>query len=91
MKHRHLSHEGYTLAAIDDILERGLLPEWAPLLHALRNDPYGEMAAKVEKIISSREIYGAGELFKEALSTFRARYGERQEKEPPAVRPGRTS
>lgn len=31
MLHRHLNHQGYTLAAIDDIIARGKRLEWAEL------------------------------------------------------------
>ena len=30
MKHRRLTHEGFTLAAIEDILDRGKMPDWVP-------------------------------------------------------------
>ena len=46
MKHRHLTHEGVTTAAIEDILSRGRLPDWAPLIAAIRDDPYGPVAEK---------------------------------------------
>ena len=28
MRHRHLNHEDYTLAAIDDVSARGLWADW---------------------------------------------------------------
>ncbi len=31
MLHRHLNHEGYTLAALDDVIERGKRADWAEL------------------------------------------------------------
>jgi hypothetical protein len=31
MQHRHLTHESYTLAAIDDIIARGKLEHWREL------------------------------------------------------------
>jgi hypothetical protein len=31
MLHRHLNHQGFTLAAIDDIIARGKLKDWADL------------------------------------------------------------
>jgi len=36
MKHRHLNHEAFTLAAIEDILSRGSMPDWAPLIETIR-------------------------------------------------------
>jgi hypothetical protein len=35
MKHRHLNHEDFTLAAIDDIIARGRLGDWDELRLAL--------------------------------------------------------
>jgi hypothetical protein len=29
MKHRHLNHEGFTATAIDDIIPRGVMEDWA--------------------------------------------------------------
>ena len=31
MLHRHLNHERYTLAALDDLIERGKREDWAQL------------------------------------------------------------
>jgi hypothetical protein len=31
MLHRHLNHEQYTLAAVDDVIERGKRADWAEL------------------------------------------------------------
>ena len=45
MKHRHLNHEDYTLAAIDDIIARGKRRDWADLRRAALDDP-----AVMEKI-----------------------------------------
>ena len=34
MKHRHINHETFTLAAIDDIIERGSRTDWVELRDA---------------------------------------------------------
>lgn len=34
MQHRHLNHQQYTLAAIDDVIGRGKRQEWAALRKA---------------------------------------------------------
>jgi hypothetical protein len=39
MQHRHLTHQAYTLAAIDDIIGRGKRQDWAALRTALLTDP----------------------------------------------------
>ena len=38
MRHRHLNHEDYTLAAIDDAIARGRWADWADLRRAVRAD-----------------------------------------------------
>ena len=58
MKHRHLAHEAFTLAAIEDILARGSMPDWVPLISAVRADPFGEVAEKT-RLLSERQLYGA--------------------------------
>lgn len=39
MEHRHLNHTGFTLAAIDDLIARGLRQDWAELRRAALADP----------------------------------------------------
>ncbi|MDX2300170.1 MAG: hypothetical protein NW204_10640 [Xanthomonadaceae bacterium] len=38
MRHRHLSHQDFTLAAIDDVIARGKRRDWAALRRALLAD-----------------------------------------------------
>ncbi len=58
MKHRHLNDEAFTLAAIEDILARGNMPDWAPLIDAIREDPYGEVEEKT-RVLCERPLHGA--------------------------------
>ena len=39
MLHRHLNHQGYTLASIDDIIARGRRQDWDDLRRALLDNP----------------------------------------------------
>ena len=39
MEHRHLTHQQLTLAAMDDIISRGMRSDWEQLRDAVRNDP----------------------------------------------------
>ena len=48
MKHRHLVDEEYSLAAIDDIIDRGQWADWTALRRMALNNPF--VMAKVEKI-----------------------------------------
>lgn len=52
MDHRHLEHSELTLAAIDDIIERGTRSSWAELGRAAQNDP--EIRAKIRRITDNR-------------------------------------
>lgn len=38
MLHRHLNHQGFTLAAIDDVIGRGKRQDWADLRRAVLRD-----------------------------------------------------
>ena len=58
MKHRHLRHEKFTLAAIEDIFDRGRMSDWVPLIGAIRADPFGEVAEKT-RLLCERPLYGA--------------------------------
>ena len=48
MRHRHLNHEDYTLAAIDDIIARGKWRDWADLRQAVLADH--ALRDKVEQV-----------------------------------------
>lgn len=72
MKHRHLTHEGFTLAAIEDILARGNMADWAPLIGEIQARPFGEVAGKILAVCRSVEIYGASKLFPRLIARARA-------------------
>jgi hypothetical protein len=74
MQHRNLTHEELTTAAIEDILARGKLPDWVPLIIAIRDDPYGDVAEKT-LILCEQPLYGAP-VFRRVLS------GARQSQQP---------
>lgn len=48
MEHRHLNHQGYTLAAIDDIILRGSLEDWLALRDEALAQP--EIFPKIQKV-----------------------------------------
>jgi hypothetical protein len=51
MTHRHLSHNEFTLAAIDDVIGRGTRPAWEALRRVLLEDP--EIRAKVMRVCAA--------------------------------------
>jgi hypothetical protein len=58
MKHRHLTHQEFTPAAIEDILERGRMPDWEPLIAAIEADPHGKVAETTLRLCE-RPVYAA--------------------------------
>jgi len=54
MQHRHLNHSDYTLAAIDDVIERGNLRDWADLARAVVGDETGRVREKVLRVSRAR-------------------------------------
>jgi hypothetical protein len=70
MKHRNLTHTQLTIAAIEDILSRGRMPDWVPLIAVIRADPYGEVAEKT-LVLSNRRLYGSP-VFRRVVKAARA-------------------
>jgi hypothetical protein len=59
MKHRHLTDDaGYTLPAIDDILDRGDAAAWADLAGEIERTPFGSVAERVLQICAAHPMYG---------------------------------
>lgn len=52
MEHRHLNHQGFTLAAIDDVIARGRRADWAALRQALLRD--ADVMEKIRKICRAK-------------------------------------
>ena len=53
MKHRHLNHEAFTLAAIDDIIARGGRKDWVELRDAA-SDP--AIAQKILRVCQAHAV-----------------------------------
>lgn len=52
MHHRHLNHQRYTLAAIDDVIERGRMQDWLALRDAARRQP--ELLDRIARVCVAR-------------------------------------
>jgi len=52
MLHRHLNHQQYTLAAIDDVISRGRMQDWIELRQAVLRD--ASLLAKIERLCHAR-------------------------------------
>jgi DNA-binding XRE family transcriptional regulator len=81
--HRHLDLppgtpvEELPLAAIHDLLDRGDLDDWRPLLRHIERDPDGELAAAVERLVDIYPMYGTSPLLRAWIERCRNRRGPR--------------
>ena len=60
-------------AALEALLDRGDLEDWAPVIRALRRDPHGALADRVLGVVRSRHLYGTSPLFEELVARLRRR------------------
>lgn len=79
MRHRHLDYADDTSpaqlgpAAIDDLLDRGDLSDWAPLARAIAAEPWGAVADTVLRLCRAHQMYGTSRLWTAYISACRAR------------------
>jgi DNA-binding XRE family transcriptional regulator len=77
-EHRHLDVDPSTpvselgLAALDDLLERGDLDDWQPLLAEVRRDPDGAVAERVLQLVERHPMSGTSELWRSWIETQRS-------------------
>lgn len=78
MRHRHLEITPGTPvdeldpAAVDDLLDRGALADWAPLAAAIRRDPSGELADRVLALVEAHPMFGTSPLWRAWIEGLRA-------------------
>jgi Helix-turn-helix domain len=79
MIHRHLDYPHGTppdqlgAAAIDDLLDRGDLHDWAPLARAVAAEPWGSVAETILRLCAAHPMYGTSPLWNAYVATCRAR------------------
>jgi hypothetical protein len=73
MRHRHLSHQRLTLAALDDLIENGTLADWRPVLARVRREPEGSVASRLAQLLSAKDYAESGALWRLFLDQARAR------------------
>jgi len=93
MIHRHLDHPEGTPpvqlgpAAIDDLLDRGDLEDWAPLARAVAGEPWGRLSDTILRLCAAHPMYGTSRLWLGYVGACRAatlgRGGASWPKEPP--------
>ncbi|HEY4028647.1 MAG TPA: hypothetical protein VGO86_19630, partial [Candidatus Dormibacteraeota bacterium] len=78
MIHRHLDHPKGTPpaqlgpAAIDDLLDRGDLDDWAPLASIVANEPWGSLADTIVRLCAAHPMYGTSRLWTAYVGACRA-------------------
>lgn len=71
--------------ALATAIDRGLVPDWQPILVDIRRSPWGPVARRVERYLDMRDAGGAGRLFR--LTIDRAReQADRNDREQVAAR-----
>lgn len=91
MIHRHLDHpagapvDSLGPAAIDDLLDRGDLADWAPLARSVAAEPWGPLARTVVRLCDAHPMYGTSSLWRAWIDHARARAeGANRPTGPPA-------
>src|SRR6266481_1983828 len=78
MIHRHLNPPKGTPpaqlgpAAIDDVLDRGDLEDWAPLARAVTDEPWGPLSDTVLRLCAAHPMYGTSRLWQAYVGACRA-------------------
>lgn len=60
------------VAALDDLLDRGDLEDWMPLLREIRRDPGGAVAGRVLHLVENHPMYGTSSLWRNWIAEQRA-------------------
>lgn len=74
MRHRHLelpadlAVERLPSVAVVDLLERGDLDDWLPLVRACLVDPTGPLAERVRRLVDDFPVYGVSPLLRRLLA-----------------------
>jgi len=63
-------------AAVDALLERGDLGDWAPLLRTVARDPWGPTAQTVLRLCEAHPMYGTTELWQAWIARRRSEEGQ---------------
>ena len=71
--------------AIVEVIDRGLVPDWQPVLAEINRSPWGPVARRVERYLSYRDPDGVGTFFALAIGHARDE-AARSEREAVAAR-----
>ena len=56
---------------IQAALERGSLSDYRRIAAEIRSDPWGDVARRVERVLSYTDPYGTGVLFRHVIASYR--------------------
>lgn len=90
MRHRHLELDPAAsvaelgLAALDDLLDRGDLSDWQPLLAEIEREPWGPVADRVQRLVEQHTMYGTSTLWRSWIDEQRS--ADRPVRTGPALR-----
>jgi hypothetical protein len=59
------------LSLLDDLLERGDLADWQPLLAEIRREPHGPVAQRVLQLVEAHPMYGTSPLWRAWIEELR--------------------
>lgn len=71
--------------ALVTAIDRGLVPDWQPIFHEIRRDPWGPLARRLERVLTAREPDSASTLFTLAIERARTD-ADRRDREAVAER-----
>lgn len=63
--------EQWPTEAVRTALDRGHLPDWQKVSHAIRRDPWGKTARAVEECLAASRPYGVSEAFEQLIAQAR--------------------
>lgn len=72
---------GWPFEAVLAALDRGGLTEWRRLAAAVRDDPWGPLARKIEQALDVSEPYGVAPLMRAVIGRARERAAESERRE----------
>lgn len=55
--------ETWPMTAVLDLLDRGTVDQWAPIIRAILDDPSGDFAKRLEAALCQTYLYGTSRLF----------------------------
>lgn len=56
---------------LDDIIARGTIPDWVPLIREIQKDPFGVIADKTINVCENHQVYGSTRYFELLVQTCR--------------------